>query len=58
MRYLCYRVTPMPELTLFYWLTFTLDHDRAEALASFVRRFGRQPERVIEALGVLWVGPV
>ena len=48
----------MPELTLSWWLAFSLDHDRAEALASFVRRFGRQPERWIEALGVLWVGPV
>ena len=32
----------MPELTLFYWLVFSLDHDRAEALASCVRERVRQ----------------
>jgi uncharacterized protein (DUF2249 family) len=29
------------------WMTFTADHDPADALAKFQRRHGRLPEHVI-----------
>jgi hypothetical protein len=30
------------------WMTFTADHDPADAVAKFERRYGRRPEFVIE----------
>lgn len=48
----------MTELSDFYWLAFPIWHDRAEAEAIFVKRFGRLPERVITVDHSLWYGPI
>lgn len=37
---------------------FTLDTTEDEAAASFQRRYGRPPEYIVEALGILLVGPI
>lgn len=41
-----------------YYRGFTLDHGRDAARADFVRRFGVEPDRMIEGPSILLVGPV
>lgn len=37
---------------------FTPDTDPEEAAAIFKARYGRQPEWILDSLGVLYVGPI
>jgi hypothetical protein len=47
----------MPDLSLPH-LCFSVDHDRAAALAQFYTSFGHPALYAIVANGVLWVGPI
>jgi|APSaa5957512576_1039674.scaffolds.fasta_scaffold47470_2 hypothetical protein len=40
-----------------YYLTFTKDHDRNQAIKTFVERFDKQPEKNFVEKRVLWLGP-
>lgn len=37
---------------------YTLDTNEDDAARLFVQRYGQPPERIIEAKGLLWLGPV
>lgn len=39
------------------YLAFTKDTDHTVAVAAFVARFGKQPERVWDAWNILLIGP-
>lgn len=41
-----------------YYLIFTQDHDRNQAIKTFVEKFGKQPEKIFVEKRVLWLGPV
>lgn len=41
-----------------YWRGFTLDHDEADAAQRFAARYGQPPAHIIEAGGILLVGPI
>lgn len=40
------------------WRAFTRDHNEADASRLFTERYGRPPEYIIEAKGILLLGPV
>lgn len=40
------------------WRAWTLDTDADEAAAAFLRRYGQAPERIVEAGGLLLLGPI
>ena len=40
-----------------YYLTFTKDHDRDQAIKAFAKKFGRQPAEIFVENRVLWLGP-
>ena len=52
------RDTPADQLIAGTWYGFTLDHDELEAAAFFERRYGKQPDYIIERLGLLRLGPI
>jgi len=41
-----------------YWRGYTLDHDRAAAAQQFTERYGQPPAHIIEARGLLLLGPI
>ena len=40
-----------------YYLCFTQNHDRNQAIKTFVKKFGKQPEKAFIENRVLWLGP-
>ena len=52
----------MPKETIIrpteYYLCFTLNHDKEDAVERFIKKFGEPPEIVLEDNTMLWVGPV
>jgi hypothetical protein len=40
-----------------YYLTFTKDHDRNQAIKTFVKKFNKQPVKIFVEKRVLWLGP-
>ena len=40
-----------------YYLTFTKDHDRNQAIKTFVKKFNKQPAKIFVENRVLWLGP-